>query len=175
MKLNLSKANWSVLEIPLIILALLAAFYVAMDEMNIRFNFTPSEPVGLYRMIAPVPIMRGDIVSFCHSGDHGKFMLAGGCPNGTAPMLKYVAAIAGDIVVVGDAGVMVNGRMLPNSRPALHAFSDPFLKLPVLRGHFQLKPGEFWAYGSGDSARSYDSRYYGPVKEQDIISIVARD
>ena len=101
-------------------------------------------------------------------------MFPGGCPNGAAPFLKTVAAVAGDLVVVGDAGVMVNGVMLPHSRPALQSFSDPSIKLPVLRGRFQLSKGQFWAYGSGDSEHSFDSRYFGPVNEKDVMSVASK-
>ena len=169
------KANWSKLEIPLTILAGMLVVYVTVDALNLRFNFTPSEPVGIYKMEpASTDVHRGDLVEFCYKGQSNEFMFPGGCQNGKAPFLKTVAAVSGDLVVVGDAGVMVNGVMLPNSRPALHSFSDPSLKLPVLRGRFQLNKGQFWAYGSGDSEHSFDSRYYGAIDEKDIMSVAKR-
>jgi type IV secretory pathway protease TraF len=86
-------------------------------------------------------------------------------------LFKSVAAVAGDVIVVGDAGVIVNGVMLPESRPLLYAVADPLLALPVLRGRFLLKAGEFWTYGSGMPSRSYDSRYFGAVKLSAIRSV----
>lgn len=166
------KANWSAMKVPSIVLIGMIGITAGAWLSGIRFNMTPSEPVGLYQT-QPVSngIARGDLIEFCYSGEKLSFMFPGRCANNSAPLFKSVVGVPGDLVVVGDAGVMVNGELLESSRPALHSFSDPSLTLPVLRGRFLLSPGQYWTYGSGEPERSFDSRYFGSVDIKDITSV----
>ena len=164
-----AKANWTSAYIPLLLLSAMGIAISAMYAANLRINWTPSEPRGIYQ-VKPISagINRGDLIEFCYGGAKGPYMTRGVCPNNTAPFLKQVVGVPGDLVVVGDAGVMVNGRLLPESRPLRYSVSDPDYALPVLRGRFLLGPGQYWTYGSGMPSRSFDSRYFGAV---DLASI----
>lgn len=166
------KANWKNLRTPLLLLSGVALAVAAMDTAGIRINWTHSEPMGIY-LVQPVSvgIERGNLIEFCYEGVMNRYMTHGVCPNGSAPFFKSVAAVPGDMVVVGDAGVMVNGLMLPDSRPLLRSVTDPLLTLPVLRGHFLLEQGQYWSYGSGLPSRSFDSRYFGPIGVDAIRSV----
>lgn len=171
---SISIIHWARLRVPMILLAVMGSATAAMIVADFRFNITPSEPIGFYKVLpVSVGIERGDLIEFCYVGKPNEFMYAGDCGNssGYAPFLKTVAGVPGDLVVLSDDGVMVNGLKLPDSRPLLHSVSDPFLALPVLRGQFLLKKGQYWVYGSGEPARSYDSRYFGPVNLDDIQSV----
>lgn len=166
------KANWLALRAPVLLLVCMATAVAAMGLDGVRINWTASEPRGVYQ-VQPVSagIERGDLIEFCYSGTPNRYMTHGVCPNGTAPFFKTAAAVPGDLVVVGDASVIVNGIMLPDSRPLLFSVTDPSLALPVLRGRFLLKPGQYWSYGSGMPSRSFDSRYFGPVDLTEIRSV----
>lgn len=166
------KANWKNLRTPLLLLSGVALAVAAMDTAGVRINWTASEPMGIYQ-VQPVSagIERDDLIEFCYSGAMNQFMTHGVCPNGSAPFFKSVAAVPGDLVVVGDAGVMVNGLMLPDSRPLLRSITDSSLILPVLRGRFLLEAGQYWSYGSGLPSRSFDSRYFGPIGVDAIRSV----
>lgn len=167
-----SKSNWSRLRAPLLLLSLMALTVVAMNVAGVRINWTASEPRGVY-LVQPVSagIERGDLIEFCYSGAMNRYMTHGVCPNGSAPFFKTAAAVPGDLVVVGDAGVLINGVMLSDSRPLSFSVSDPTMELPVLRGRFLLKPGQYWTYGSKTPGRSYDSRYFGPIDLAEIRSV----
>ena len=108
------------------------------------------------------PIARGTVVSFCRIGrrrsakplrpaDHGP------CPDGAWPLLKPVAAIPGDVVLIDSAGVTINGKLLPNSqrqtRPGLAAIAP---------GTYRVGEGELWVVSSLHP-NSFDSRYFGPI------------
>lgn len=166
------RADWSKASIPLLLLSVMGIAVTAMYAANLRINWTPSEPRGIYQ-VKPVSagVNRGDLIEFCYSGVKGPYMTRGVCPNDTAPFLKEVVGVPGDVVVVGEAGVMVNGHMLPDSRPLRYSVSDPNYALPVLRGRFILGPGQYWAYGSGMPARSFDSRYFGAVDLASVRSV----
>lgn len=160
------------LKFPLLTLLAIALSVAAMNAAGIRINWTHSEPMGIYR-VQPVSvgIERGNLIEFCYEGVMNRYMTHGVCPNGSAPFFKSVAAVPGDLVVVGDAGVMVNGVMLSDSRPLLRSVTDSSLILPVLRGRFQLEQGQYWSYGSGLPSRSFDSRYFGPIGVDAIRSV----
>lgn len=165
-------ARWSRLRTPLIVLSVMYMSVLGMQMSGIRINWTPSEPRGIYQVQpASAGVERGNLIEFCYTGELNKYMTHGVCPNGSAPFFKEAAGVPGDLIVVGDAGVMVNGVMLPESRPLRYSVSDPSMELPVLRGKFLLKQGEYWSYGRGLPSRSYDSRYFGIVKLADIRSV----
>jgi type IV secretory pathway protease TraF len=76
------------------------------------------------------------------------------------PLIKRVVGVAGDLVTATDAGIDINWRPVPNSRPL--DLDTKESALPHLRGSFRLKQGEIWA--AGEHPNSFDSRYFGPVK-----------
>jgi conjugative transfer signal peptidase TraF len=146
-----------------------AVFAFLFTKAGFRINETPSAPMGLWR-VTPVAgrLTRGAYVNFCPP-DTPIFRLAkergylakGACVSGLQPLLKPVAAIAGDRVVQDDQGFWVNGDLVSNSQ----AQSQDRLgrALPAL----SFKPaivaeGEVWLL-SGFYASSFDARYFGPV------------
>ncbi|BAP89084.1 putative Type IV secretory pathway, protease TraF [Burkholderiales bacterium GJ-E10] len=141
-------------------------------QAGYRLNLTSSAPIGVYRISpAQAAAPRGALVVVCPpvGPQRFRFLHAGGCPSGAMPFLKTVAAVAGDRVQVSDAGVRVNGRMLPDSAPIVR--SD----LPRLREAVRLPPGQIWLWGRGSSEegarRSFDSRYFGPVSTASVRGV----
>ncbi len=163
--LPLPPGRWDRMLVPTMILAGVAAAVAVLGYVGVRVNWTRSEPVGVY-WVRPMtePIQAGEMIEFCPPVErkHYPFMLKGACPGGTESFLKQVVGVPGDWVTVSDWGVTVNGSMLPDSRPRRHARSDASIRLPVLRGTFQIGKGQYWVYGSGLPAESFDSRYWGP-------------
>ncbi len=154
--------------------AVVAAGLLA-DAAGLRINHTPSLPMGLWRIETPAgAIGRGDIVSICPPGT-AMFRAArtrgyvpyGRCPGGYEPLLKPVAAIGGDIVLVTPAGLAVNGRAVPNS-VALAADSEGRTLPRHPAGSFTVSEGELWLVSSFNTA-SFDSRYFGAVPASLVI------
>ncbi|MHB1098013.1 MAG: S26 family signal peptidase [Burkholderiales bacterium] len=162
--LTILPGRWDRLLVPLIILVDLTASVAALGYVGVRVNWTCSEPLGVY-WIRPIaaPLRVGQMIEFCPPVRRYSFMLQGGCPGGSDPFFKEIVGVPGYWVTVTASGVTINGLMLPGSRPRRHARSDPSIALPVLRGTFRLGPGQYWTYGSGLPAESFDSRYWGPV------------
>lgn len=139
-------------------------------EVGLFFNGTVSLPLGFYHL-RDTPVQVGDVVVACLGKEASALALArayvseGDCSYGTAPVGKILAATEGDTVAVTKDGVWLAGRLLPNSTP-LGTDSDGY-SLPDGRGRYVLNAGEAWLY-SGYHARSFDSRYYGPVPMRDI-------
>lgn len=75
--------------------------------------------------------------------------------------MKPIVARAGDRVAISSIGLAVNGRLLPNTAPRnADTQSRPMHPWPF--GTYAVAPGTVWA-ASSHNARSFDSRYFGPV------------
>jgi conjugative transfer signal peptidase TraF len=164
-------ARWRILRTPLLLGGSMAGVLLLAGLLGYRINFSASEPVGLWQVHAPSGLLQvGDYVSFCAPVAWYPFLTKGDCPNGAKPFLKQVAGVPGDIVVVKDAGVWIDGRKLPDSAPLSRAISMD-VSLPQWRGVQVLPRDAYWMYGTGWPRRSFDSRYWGPLPRSQIISI----
>jgi conjugative transfer signal peptidase TraF len=140
---------------------------------DLRLNLTPSEPLGLWRIV-PLdrPAVAGDLVFICPpAGAVSAFGLERGyfrrglCAGGTAPLIKTVAATAGSRVLV-DADVVIDGVLLPRSRLSPTDVEGRSLS-PWPGGVVQ--PGQIFLHSS--FAGSYDSRYFGPVPAAGLLGL----
>ena len=144
---------------------------------GLRFNETPSMPLGLWQVETGHGSLRhGDVVVVCppetvavRIGWERGYIPLGRCPGGTEALLKPVAATEGDVVVISAAGAAVNGQPIPDTaqlatdsagRPLEHFAS----------GTYRVASGEMWLL-SGHDPRSFDSRYFGPVPEAKVEGI----
>ena len=155
--------------------AAVAGVALAAAGAGIRLNLTGSIPPGLYRTADGAPA-RGAIVVACLPPNVAAFARSrgylppGDCPGGAWPVGKPAAAVAGDALDVGAAGIAVNGHPLPNSRalPA-DAAGRPTVSVPP--GRRVVAVGELWLV-SGYNVRSFDSRYFGPVAAAQVRAVV---
>ena len=142
---------------------------------GLKLNTTPSLPMGIWQ-ISPGAPTRGSIVLVCPPdtpmmrGAHAAgYVGNGSCRGGLAPLLKPVAAVAGDEVSVTPRGVAVNGRLLPRSAPM--KVDGAGRLLPTLdRQPGVVPPGEIWLLSSYNPA-SFDSRYFGPIRSDQIAGV----
>jgi conjugative transfer signal peptidase TraF len=156
---------------------LVMAALVSADLVGLRINGTASMPQGLWQVGAPVaPFRRGEIVTLCppdtppirEAAARG-YLPAGFCPGGFEPLVKPIAAIAGDLVTVSVAGVTVNGEPVPGTAP-LAADSAGRSLTPFPAGVYRVAPGALWLL-SGHDSRSFDSRYFGPVPAPNVQGV----
>jgi len=160
------------------VLAVPAVTIVAMFAIvgsDLRVNFTPSMPLGIYRLEA-LPanaFARGAFVVACAPADAAAlgrnrgYLARGPCPGDTEQLLKVVAGVPGDEVTVSTRGVYINGCVLPNSVPlALDRSGRRLTEWPS--GRYHLAPNQLWLYAG--NPRSWDSRYWGPALVADVIA-----
>ena len=132
--------------------------------VGLRINTSPSLPVGLYRATSD---QAANLVEFCPANSFGALALergyrsAGSCRDGGAPLLKPVIASRGDVVEISRTGIAVNGWAIPNTAPMSADFKGRRLA-PWPSGRYAVASGEIWV-ASSFNARSFDSRYFGPV------------
>ncbi len=142
---------------------------------GLRVNLTDSMPRGLYRAIAGAP-RRGSIVMACAPLDAARLARArgylgpGSCPGGVRALGKLVLAMAGDTVALKPQGIRLNGAPVLNSRtlPA-DSRGRPLPHYPW--GEHVLRPNELWLFAPY-RANSYDSRYFGPERASQVVSVL---
>lgn len=150
------------------------------NALDLRINLTPSMPMGLYQAQARLsgqPLQRGALVLVCPPDTpalqlaiNRHYIGAGSCPNHSQPLLKPVAAVAGDTVTLASKGIRINQTWLPNSSiQKTDSAGRPLPHWPY--GRYSVPPGEFWLL-STHSPNSFDSRYFGPIRQTGITATV---
>lgn len=146
-----------------VIVAFSGAWYA-----GVVVNISASAPAGVYRIIER-DIALNDLVAVCPVNElQARYAPRGLRCSGYAPLLKKVVAQAGDLVAVNDEGVHVNLRLLPDSRPLSH--DSQGRSLPRF-GRRLLDSDEFF-FVSTLSPGSFDSRYFGPGRAEQILGRV---
>jgi conjugative transfer signal peptidase TraF len=152
--------------------ALVTGALAVLASLHLTMNWTTSMPLGLYRR-HPVDraSARGDLVLICvpealaRFGARRGYLPPGDCAAGTAPLLKHVAAVRGDVVELRAGAVIVDGVPLPNS--ATRATDTSGRLLPhVRRGRYVLRQGDVWLWTP--ALNGWDSRYYGPLPSRNV-------
>jgi conjugative transfer signal peptidase TraF len=139
--------------------------FALFDAADLRINTSASLPVGLYRVSSD-----GGFVEFCPD-DHGlsaqrHYRAKGVCSDGAAPLLKPVIGSTADEIAMSPVGIAVNGKLLPHTAPLDHDTDGrPLVQWPS--GSYTATPGTLWV-ASSYNARSYDSRYFGPIRESTV-------
>jgi len=138
-----------------------------------RLNLTPSEPLGLWRIVAlQRPVEVGDLVFICppvtasfEEARRRGYVRRGLCLGCFAPLIKTVAALPGQHVEIAE-NVTVDGSPLASSivrtsdgegRP-ITPFKTGIVPLRNLFLHSSF-------------ASSYDSRYFGPVPDTGLLGL----
>lgn len=170
-------SSWKRLRHPIVIAGVcLALGLLLAHQSGLRLNTTSSIPLGLYRM-SHDPIVKGAYVLWCpperQEFDLAKergYIGAGFCPGGYGNMMKKVVASHDDVVSVTDAGVLINGRLMPASQPVeADSLGRPLPRFRVT--DHRLGPSEFLLM-SDTNSRSFDARYFGFVHRTHIQSLI---
>lgn len=158
------------------VLGLLACGAILVAESGLRIQHTGSLPMGLYRDVPGGSPTRGAIGVWClpinvaRWARSRRYIGPGPCPGDIEPLGKVVMAREGDTVRLSPNGITVNGVTVPNSRPAARDSRGRAL-VPARLGTYVLGHGEVWL-GSPYTDRSFDSRYFGPVPDTMLLSVV---
>lgn len=141
--------------------------------VGLRINTTPSEPLGLWRIVRlDRPVERGDILFICpplslemREARSRGYLRFGLCEGGIAPLIKTVTALPGQDVDIGEE-VRIDGKILAHSR--IWSMDGKRRQLnPYVGG----KVGADQVYLHSDFPGSYDSRYFGPLPVSNILGL----
>ncbi|MGN8248652.1 conjugative transfer signal peptidase TraF [Pseudomonas sp. SMV7] len=165
---------------PLSVAALLAILFLLLLPLVLnggaRINITSSFPPGIYWVVDKTP-EKGDLVMFCPPRRpvfdlaHARgYLSSGPCPGGYMRMIKRLVAVPGDEVLIGSAGVSVNGHLQARSEPLSRDPSGRRMPHPV-SAHFRLAEGEVLML-SDYSRLSFDGRYFGAVPQVQLDEVI---
>lgn len=138
-----------------------------------RFNLTPSEPLGLWRIILlNRPVRNGDLVFVCppesalfHKALERGYLRRGLCRGGYAPLIKSVVATSGQHIKI-DTHVTVDGTPVTSS--AVRKSDGNGRPVSPFSGGV-VPPGFIFLHSP--FASSYDSRYFGPVPVSGVLGL----
>lgn len=144
---------------------------VVSGVAGFRINFTPSEPLGLWRIVElDRELEIGDLVFICppltqqmRDARNRGYLRYGLCASGLSPLIKSVAARSGQEVQISDS-VRIDGQAVPHSRVA--SLDGQGRQLNPYRGGI-VPPGEIYLHS--DFAGSFDSRYFGPLPASNVL------
>lgn len=138
-----------------------------------RINFTPSYPLGLWRIEALGRAASVDDLVFVCPPATPAFTTAfergyirrGLCPGRFSPLIKTVVATEGQSVDIGDH-VSVNGKPIAHSEVRR---SDAEGRALSAWPGGAVPPGHLYLHS--DFAGSYDSRYFGPIPANGLLGL----
>jgi conjugative transfer signal peptidase TraF len=142
------------------VLAVVGLLMVAQAHRGfVLINRTSSEPPGFYARAMDAPIQPGSLVAFAappaaypYADQHMRYLRS-------TPIIKAVAAVAGDRVCTVGGALVINGV---KRAPVLEHDTQGFA-LPHWMACRRLEPGELFVF-SDRVPTSFDSRYFGPVR-----------
>ncbi len=154
---------WKTLAGMSVVSTSLALVAVAPPTPVLLWNTTASAPVGLYRVGPTMRLGVGDLVVARPPEPLATwFDEAGYLPRGV-PLVKHVAAVAGQRICRSGASLTVDGRAIAQARDR-----DRFgRRLPVWRGCYRLGPDDLLLLNGAPD--SLDGRYFGPSHRADLI------
>jgi conjugative transfer signal peptidase TraF len=155
----------------IVVLAILSIIQVAAIAIPtyaqapwLIYNASGSAPLGFYRVDHHLP-SRGDMAVIRPLATVANLLANRGLLPPGVPLLKRVVAAGGDQICRSNGVVFVNGKVIAE---ALDRGSDG-LPLPFWEGCVQLFEGQFFVIQP--YPYSFDSRYFGPVSECQIMGI----
>jgi conjugative transfer signal peptidase TraF len=149
------------------------AVFVAGVASGLRVNTTPSEPLGLWRVAAlDRPVQVGDVIFVCppltatiREGVERGYLRSGLCPGGFGPLIKTVAAVAGQRIEIG-AEVVIDDQPIGHSQLVARDGQGRMLR-PYPSG--TVPAGEVFLHSP--FVGSWDSRYFGPVPVSGVLGL----
>ncbi|NTW84019.1 MAG: S26 family signal peptidase [Chlorobiaceae bacterium] len=148
----------------LIFLALIIISSLFLKRKIFIYNYTESLPRGIY-LLHPGFFKKGDIVAFRPSGIAARIIEERKYLGKGEFLMKHIVGFPGDSVCTDNGMLSVNGENFGGIKDV-----DRQGK-PLPRYGFcgRLKEGYIVAIKGMNS--SFDSRYYGPIKSENIIGV----
>ena len=143
----------------------LIALSVRQKVPAVVYNPSPSAPVGYYRTLASAPLKRGDWV-LVEAPDFARRLAdARGYLPANVPMIKAVAALAGDRICADGNRITINGTFVA-IRLRLDHRGRP---LPWWTGCRTLGRDEVFVLNKA-APSSFDGRYFGTMSRQSVLA-----
>jgi signal peptidase I len=151
-------------RLPVAIVSLITVFALAsttryLFDKNFLLvrNISPSEPMGFYLVVRTNDIHKGDLILFKFN-KQSEFVKQG------TFLLKEVVCVPGDTLIVKGRNFFCNGKLIAE---ALSYSCKKHIPVEPFSFNGVIPQGEYFVLGK--TKCSYDSRYWGFVKKEDIL------
>lgn len=141
----------------------LAASIFWNPPMLLVWNASASAPIGLYRVHDDGPVRRGDMVVAWIPEPARSLAASRHYLPANVPLVKRVAAVAGDRICAAGSNVSINGRQVA-TRQKSDAAGRP---MPWWNDCRRLDQGKYLLLM--DRAGSFDGRYFGVTQRKELI------
>ncbi|ASY43913.1 S26 family signal peptidase [Sphingobium xenophagum] len=128
------------------------------------WNASASAPIGLYAVSPGITPARGDMVIARLPAEARELAARRRYLPRNVPLVKRVAAVAGDTICAAGRTVTVNGKAVAERRGADAAGRS----LPTWQGCVRLARGMVFLL-MAEAPDSFDGRYFGPTRARDVI------
>ncbi len=143
----------------MVAVVLAASIYFPIWCFGIIINYTESLPLGLYQKISEQPVHGSYVLFTLKNPDWDR-------PYTQGQLIKRVAAVSGDHVQITNNEIRINGQLMKDSKQwTIDRYGN---QLPSLVLDHVLADNELLCLG--EHAGSFDSRYFGVVTKNQIIS-----
>lgn len=142
----------------------LAATIAIPPHPRLVWNATASAPIGLYRVTPDASIRTGDMVIAWVPAEARMLAARRHYLPANIPLVKRVAAVAGDTICAIGPVISINGVTVVERR----RFDGAHRVLPWWQGCVTLGAGELLLL-MDDASDSFDGRYFGPTGPTDVI------
>lgn len=147
-------------------IALVGFSAIAHPQSRLVWNASASAPIGLYRVVSGTP-ERGNFVLVRIPKSIEKLAASRGYLPVGVPLIKRIAAVAGDDVCAFNGAIIVNGKVVARQRKVDRAGRS----LPRWNECRELVQGEFFLLTKAPD--SFDSRYFGLVPSAQVTGRLA--
>ena len=138
--------------------------------LGYRINLEGSMPRGIYR-IKEGRIRIGDPVLVSLGSDWQRIAWNRGyVSKRSLPLLKFVCGVPGDRYRIGESGIEIDGRLIPDTAPLDR--DSKGREMPFTTREGTLAEGEYLVVSNG-MANGYDSRYFGVIPASRILDRMA--
>jgi conjugative transfer signal peptidase TraF len=131
------------------------------------WNASASVPIGLYSARPASSVVLGDLVAAHAPWPVARLMAERHYLPLRVPMLKHVAAVAGQTVCRVGTAILIDAKRVAEAR-SHDRMGRP---LPSWSGCHTLRAGEVFLLNPA-SASSFDGRYFGPVSARGIVAVL---
>src|SRR3546814_580399 len=142
----------------------LCATITTKPRPRLVWNASASAPVGLYHVTAGTELLRGDMVIAWLPEAARQFAARRRYLPANVPLVKRVAAVAGDSVCAIGPAISINGARVAERR----RFDGQGLVLPWWQGCAALRKDELFLL-MANAVDSFDGRYFGPTGREDVV------
>ena len=172
-----SVIKWGAVSLIVILLAVNLGIATG-NYLGIYLNTSHSVDGLLFKSVNDKP-KRNDYVLACpppnqvtQTAKERHYITYGPCPGDYEYLIKLLAAVPGDTVTITASGMYVNGQKLAGSEQRKTDGNGEPMNLYELHDHV-LSEDEYLLFGD-NSAKSFDSRYFGLVTKSGLIKKIER-